>query len=91
MKQRTAKPIRKVATGGLTALVSSALIYAFLRSWHISLSVADATFFATLIVGGLSFAASWLVPAHPDDDPIVSPRQRPAKRRARPGSDPLDH
>jgi uncharacterized membrane protein YjjB (DUF3815 family) len=82
MKQRSAKPTKKVMAGGITGLIASVLIYAALSVWHIALPTEVATALAGIVVAVVGWLAAYLTPAAPEDAPV------PAARRRR---DPVSH
>jgi hypothetical protein len=82
MKQRSAKPTKKVAAYFVTGLVATALTYLVARLWHIDLPWQEAIAYAGILVTVAGGVVAWLVPPARDDEPV------PAARRRR---DPIGH
>lgn len=76
MRQRTAKPTKKVVTGGVTGLIASVLVYAVLRVWHVDLPLEVAGWIAGIVVALAGSVAAYIVPASPEDMPVPAARRR---------------
>jgi hypothetical protein len=81
MRQRTARPTRKVAAGGVTSAVAALLVYAVATLWHLTIPPEVAMLAAGLIVGAAGWLAAYLVPAAASDAPVPAARHR----------DPMSH
>jgi hypothetical protein len=90
VRQRTARPTRKVTAGGLTGMVTAVLIYAALSVWHIALPLEVATALAGIVVAVVGWLAAYLTPpgrrdqpiedhgrGGPEDAPVPAARRRP--------------
>jgi hypothetical protein len=76
MRQRTAKPTKKVVTGGVTGLIASVIVYAVLSVWHVDLPLEVAGWIAGIIVALAGWLAAYLVPPSRDDEPVPTARRR---------------
>jgi hypothetical protein len=76
MRQHTLAPTRKVAAGGLAALLATLLTYAAARLWHVDLPPDVAAAAAGLLVTIVGAVAAYAVPPAVEDAPVPAARRR---------------
>jgi hypothetical protein len=82
LRQRSARPTRKVMAGGAAGMVGTILVFVAARLWHVDVPPDVAAAVAGLLVTVVGAVVAYAVPPAVEDAPV------PAARRPR---DPIGH